>query len=312
MNPRVGVARVAYVITSYKLPEQILRLASVIRAASPGASIVLHHDDRLCGIDLTAARRLRMQLVEPSTPVNWGEASQLEMVIRCLRFCLASVEFDWLVMLSGQDYPIRPIVEIERALGEEDCDALVEARPCPRPGVRGPVDEFSSRYYFRWWHPRHASLVSLARATTRKGAFVRTRAMPSGDWIGTRAVRTPFGAGLICHRGSDWFSLSRAAVKAIDAFAAGRADVLRYYRRTLIPTESFIQTVLASDGSLTISGDTRRYTVWDAGPHQPGPDVLRLEDLDAMLASGFDFGRKFDPTVDSAVIDEIDRRVHAI
>jgi len=29
MNPRVGVARVAYVITSYKLPEQILRLASV-------------------------------------------------------------------------------------------------------------------------------------------------------------------------------------------------------------------------------------------------------------------------------------------
>ena len=31
-----------------------------------------------------------------------------------------------------------------------------------------------------------------------------------------------------------------------------------------------------------------------------------------MLASGFDFARKFDPTVDSAVIDEIDRRVHAI
>ena len=39
-------ARVAYLITSYTLPKQVLRLARTLRRGSPEALIVLHHDDR--------------------------------------------------------------------------------------------------------------------------------------------------------------------------------------------------------------------------------------------------------------------------
>ncbi len=49
------------------------------------------------------------------------------------------------------------------------------------------------------------------------------------------------------------------------------------------------------------------YISWDA---VPGPKILGMEDLDAMLASGKAFARKFDVDVDAAVLDRLDR--HAL
>jgi Core-2/I-Branching enzyme len=298
-----------YLIASHTAPDQVLRLASTLRRGSPGAALVLHHDDRRCSIDRAGLRRLGVRLVEPASAPNWGEASLLGMVLRCLRWCLDHTDFDWLTLLSGQDYPLRPIAQIEQSLADSEVDAFIEAWPCALPALREPVDEFAGRYFFRWRPTRSSSLWSLARAAPDRGRLVRTRRLPSGPWIGLRAVRSPFGPGLACHRGSDWFTLSRAAAAAVDAFVRKRPEVLRYYRRTLHPTESFIQTILANDASFRVSGDYRRYTVWGA-PNQTGPRVLRVDDVDAMLASGCDFARKFDPAVDRAVLDQLDRRVH--
>jgi hypothetical protein len=231
------------------------------------------------------------------------------MVLRCLRWCLDHTDFEWLVLLSGQDYPIRPVAQIEQSLADAGVDAFIETWPCERPGVRESVDEFAGRYFFRWRRTESSTLYSLARAAPGRGRFFRTRSLPSGRWVGVRGVRSPFGPELDCYRGSDWSTLSRAAVAAVDAFVQSRPEVLRYYSQTVHPSESFIQTVLANNASLRLSGGYRRYTVWGE-PNQTGPLVLRLHDLDAMLASGCDFARKFDPTIDHAVLDQLDRRVH--
>jgi hypothetical protein len=137
-----------------------------------------------------------------------------------------------------------------------------------------------------------------------------SKSLPSGVWLGVRALRSPFGSDLVCHCGPDWFTLSRAAVEAVDHFVRVRPDVLQFYRRTIIPTESFVHTALANSGSLRLSGDNRRFTVWDRR-NMTGPRVLRIEDLDSVLDSRVDFARKFDETVDSTVLDAIDRIVHS-
>jgi Core-2/I-Branching enzyme len=303
-------ARVAYLIMSYTLPDQVSRLASVLRRGSPASLIVVHHDDRRSSVDAARLDALGVLRVEPPSTAAWGEATQLAMVLRCLRFTLDARDFDWVVMLSGQDYPIRPVAEIEHSLATTDADALIETRACARPNGREEIDEFAARYHFRWRRIKSRAVSRLAGAAIKSGSLVRLRTMPSGSWIGVRAVRSPFGPGLVCHYGSDWFTLSRPALEAIERFAGARRDVLDYYRRTLIPTESFVQTVLANDASLRLASDYRRYSVWDS-PRMRGPRILREHDLDAMLGSGGDFARKFDETVDRAVLDEIDRRVHS-
>jgi hypothetical protein len=305
-----GGPRVAYLITSHTLPAQVLRLASVLRAGSPAASIVVHHDDRSSRVDLGGLDALGARRVEPPSAVTWGEASQLEMLLRCLAWVHEHADFDWLVLLSGQDYPIRPVAEIEQSLAASEFDALIESRPCERPAFGAHVDEFAGRYHFRWRRMRTRTIASLARAAANRTPLLLAREMPSGTWLGVPALRSPFGPQLACRYGPDWFTLSRVAVEVVNRFLRSRPDVLNYYRRTLHPTESFVHTALASDSSLRLSGDSRRYSAWDA-PGMTGPRVLGLGDLDALLASGGDFARKFDETIDRAVLDEIDRRVHS-
>lgn len=307
MTPVPAVGRVAYLITSYVLPDQVLRLTRALRAGSPAGAIVLHHDSRRCRVDAAALDALGVLRIEPPWRAAWGEASQLELVLRCLRWLLDSVDFDWIVLLSGQDYPIRPVAEIERSLAEADVDAFIEARSVARPALRrGRVDEFARRYHFRWQRIPEGAWRA-ARVAARAGPLVQVRRMPSGPWIGIRALGSPFDARMVCHRGGDWFTLSRRAVDAVDRFQRSRPDVLRHYARTLIPTESFVQTVLANDPAIRLSGDTRRFTRWEPGAARPR--VIELGDLPELLASPCDFARKFDPTIDRAVLDALDDRI---
>ncbi len=297
-------ARVAYLVTSYVLPDQVLRLVATLRAGSADAPIAVHHDDRRCRIDASALDALGVLRIEPASPVAWGEASQLRMVLRCLQWLLRSAEFDWVVLLSGQDYPIRPVAEIEHSLSEARVDAFIETLPVQGPSLRSrEVDEFARRYHYRW-HRLPAAPSPVTRAASRARPLVQLRRMPSGTWVGVPALSSPFGPDLVCHRGGDWFTLARRAVEAVDRFAHARADVVRHYGRTLIPTESFVHTVLANDRSLRLSGDTRRFTRWES--EAPRPRVLTAKDLPDLLASGFDFARKFDPAVDCAVLDALD------
>src|SRR5947209_2198936 len=214
--------RTAYLITSHQLPHQVLRLVSTLRRGNSEAAIVVHHDDRLCRLDSDVLDALEARRVEPPSRVGWGEVSHLKTVLRCLRWTLESVDFDWVVLLSGQDYPIRPVSAIEQSLGEAQVDAFIETRRCDHPSLWAPIDEFALRYHYRWRRVPRPLAAPLVRAAARAGPLLRARTMPSGQWIGVPALRSPFGSELVCHRGSDWFTLSRRAVEALERFVRAR------------------------------------------------------------------------------------------
>lgn len=301
---RDGSARVAYLITSYALPDQVLRLARTLRAGSPDAPIVIHHDDRGSRLDEPALARLgAVELVRPPVAVAWGTGSQLEMHLRCFAWLVERVAFGWMVMLSGQDYPIRPLADVERDLRASPFDGYVQGEPVPAPDWRRrDVDEFARRYHYRW-RPVRPPGPRLRRAIAAARPLLLLREMPSGTLLGRRCP-TPFSSSLPCRRGSDWLTLSRAAAEALVAAARSRPDVVKHYTRAIVPSESFAHTILHATPGLRLSADTRRYTSWRPDAHRP--DVLGVADLERILASGADFARKFDVTHDAAVLDELD------
>jgi hypothetical protein len=301
---RDGAARVAYLITSYAQPDQVLRLARTLRAGSPGSPIVIHHDDRRSRLDEAALAELGgVELVRPSLPVAWGTGSQLVMHLRCFSWLVERVAFRWVVMLSGQDYPIRPLAAVERDLLASPFDGYVQGEPVPAPSWRRrDVDEFARRYFYRY-RPIRPPGPRLRRAIAAARPLLLLRELPSGTLLGRRCA-TPFSRAFPCRRGSDWLTLSRAAVEALVATARARPAVVRHYTRAIVPSESFAPTVLHATPGLRLSADTRRYTSWRPDAHRP--DVLGVGDLDRILASGADFARKFDVAHDAAVLDELD------
>lgn len=299
----------AYLIFSYTLPDQVLRLARTMRAGSPDAVVLVHHDDRRCPLDRRALEAAGAHALA-AEPVGWGEFSQLHAVLRGFEWFLGQTDHEWVVVLSGQDYPIRPVAAIERDLADAAYDGFIETRPVPPPSFRRDLDEFASRYHYRYAAlPNRPAAVRAAGLVAMGRPLLSARRMPSGPRVGVRWPRTPFSEAFACHQGSDWFTLSRRCVATVSACAREERSLLRHYRRTLIPTESFVHTVLANDPSLRLSGDSRRHTSWHPPP-APRPRVLRSGDLEPALASGADFARKFDQAADPAPLDEIDRRVH--
>jgi hypothetical protein len=313
---------VAYLISSDTSPDRLTRLVAVLRAGSPRGVIAVRHDDADGTLDLRRLHELDVDLLE-TTSVPPGSAAELMMLLRCIRRLLESARFDWLVLLSGSDYPVRPVAEIEAALAGADTDGFIETHPCEPPAIRrgAPVDEHAARYHYRW-SSAPGAIASLARALAAAvGPRVLVRTTPSGIRIGVpakrspfkppkrkplalpikhnplspvQAERSPFGEGLECRYGARSFVLSRRAVEVIDAAVRDHPELVLYYRDTLVPAESYIHTVLANDRTISLRNECRRCELGGA------------VDVDAL--GGADFAGPLDP--DTAVLDAIDARAH--
>jgi hypothetical protein len=250
-------------------------------------------------------------------PIAWGTFSWVDVVLRGIRRSLAHLEFDWLVLLSGQDYPIRPVPEIERFLATTDYDGFLKGFPLgSRPETAG---EDLQRYMYRYYQvPAPARLRARPGKGEGRGATVARRLReaqpilsfkrgPSGAYIGIRRLRVPFDDRFRWHRGSTWFTLSRRSLAVLDEFARSNPRLMRYFRRMWIPEESFVPTVLMNQPDLRFCLDHLRHIRFGAGRH---PAILRTQDVEEVLSSGKHFGRKFDSIVDGQILDLIDARVH--
>ena len=295
-----STAAVVYLILSHDNPNQVIRLAKTLKAGSPTSSIVIHHDYSRCYLDPSDLADMEgVYVLEKHIAVRWGHFSIVAAVLLALRWILTNLTFDWLVLLSGQDYPIRPLSEIEGFLATTPYDGFISgARLDRQPGTQTLVD----RYYYSYH--RLPSMLSrvLRRAVWINGLQSRIRI--STTQIGLRSRSTPFTPEFPCYKGETWFTLSYMCVRAIDDFVRIHPQFIAHYERTLNPAESFFLTILRSDSRFKMQG-YKRYIVWRPGTSHP--EILRVTDFDRIIASSAHFARKFDISVDAQVLDMLDR-----
>jgi hypothetical protein len=250
-----------------------------------------------------ALERLGAHALHEGLDFEWGGWSQLQVLLGCLAHVKRQLDPDWLLVLSGQDYPLRQMAEIESDLAEGDHDALLgnawqlDTGRVPEP----PAREFFLRYAYRHF----AVPASAPRLPGGIRPLAYTRELPPR--IGIRRRSLPFGDGFGCYVSADWLTLNRKAVEAVLRAARERPGLMHYYRRAAIPSESLFATVLLNDESLRVARDNRRFASFPA-PNAPHPNTLTTSDLDRMLASGCDFARKFDIEADAEVLDLLDEQ----
>ena len=317
------MTRVAYLICSHTNPDQVARLVGVLSANDRGSLVVVDHNEHDSHLDRNKVAGMPgVRVLDRWKPVEWGNFDLVEVILGDIRWMLDTCDFDWLILLSGQDYPIRPLQDIEAFLDATEYDGFVSGSAVETLKLRS-AREAQRRYLYRYFRvpaPRSvlARRLRARRPATDRAVAASTRlppvtmkAVPDGSaaYVGLRRNRTPFTSAFRCYRGGLWFTLSATCVAAVDRFAAEHPDYVRYYRRTRNPDESFFNTILWNDSALNIAPDDRRYIRFppEGSPH---PDILTIDDLEPMLASGKDFARKFDPRIDSSILDVLDQQVH--
>jgi hypothetical protein len=321
--------KTAFLILSHRNPDQTVRLLTTLRRQLPDAPLVVHHDQfrsRLSAADVAQLGDAHV-LTSPD-PVVWGDFSVVDAVWRSMAWMLERLEFDWLVLLSAQDYPIKPLAELGAFLDDTDADVVLNARPVAEITDPAARRNRRRRYLYQCRPVRvRLSVPAWLRAARR----VRNMCGPAvgvinnlqpwlqiyrvGDglpWrVGVRSRSAPFTADQPCWFGSMWFGISRPATAQLLAAAADRPEYVDYFRRTIVPDEAVTASILGNLPGVRVLRQDLHHIRWTTATKTGHPDVLTSADLPELLAAPEFFARKFDVTVDAGILDELDRHIVA-
>jgi hypothetical protein len=259
-----------------------------------------------------------LTILPPSIPVTWGGFSFVQVLLDALGAIEAAGDYGWVVVLSGQDYPIRPLADLERHLSTLDGDALLEQTPDahdPKRYRRRRYDRGVDLYRYRYFGvPSIRGRPIVARRVVRRlerlGAvqpFVSFRDVGRLGrlLVGIRWPTGPFRGTRRPYQGSNWLVLSRRAVRVVLDYVQAHPSFVRHYRRTFSPSESFFHSILLNDPRIRVLPGYLHFEHWE--PHASSPSTLSLDDLPTVLASGKYFARKFDAEVNPSMLDHLDR-----
>ena len=243
---------------------------------------------------------------------GYGDFSHVDRYMAAVDWLHAEgVKVDWLINITGQDYPLRPLADCEAELVDSGADGFMEYWDAFGPDSHWPRRRVVSRYHFqhRRLRPLSAKAKRILRplqALNRVQPLLRVH-VSYGLVVGRRA-RTPFGPDLRLHGGSAFSSLTWPVVEYLRDYFDRRPDVVAYFRRTLSPVESVFQTIVCSSGQFNLVPDCKRYFDF-RGSEFNHPKSLTADDLPRAYASGAHFARKFDYERHPELLDVLDARL---
>jgi hypothetical protein len=316
--------KIAFLIFNHRSPEQLLRLLATLRRQLPDSPLVVHHDKFRAELSASALESLgNTHLLTSDKPIVWGDWSLVEAYWRSLTWISTNIEFDWLVVLSAQDYPIKPLAALGEYLASTGAGALVDAMPIgdlPTPGLRRitrrrflyqyrPARELwpAARISERLWGSLRQSTALLADVLNNSQPYFKIYRYPDRmPWrFGHRASSTPFSPDWPCWFGSAWFGLSKGVVRYINAFVQNNPEYVAYYERTICPDESVTATIICNAPGIHVERTALHFVRWSR-PQSGHPDILGIGDLPELSATPAFFARKFDLAIDSDILDRLD------
>lgn len=247
--------KVAYLVTVYESPRHFERLVNAI--ATPQSEVFAHLDAKSDAAPFAIAARPHVHFVEPRLPVYWGEFSMVRAVLLLMERALASPQrFDYLCLISGADYPIRPLHELHAFLEKHAGGEFINITPMPNEELGKPISRLQ-----RYKVPS-GTLFGVKRMRLRRTLASWGWLPAERDYSAALGGRRPFG-------GSTWCTLTREACRYILDFVARESRFVRFYRDSKFPDEGMIHTII---GNSPFAPRVRRnltYTDWRAGGRSP-------------------------------------------
>jgi hypothetical protein len=302
-------SRLAYLVLTYNQPRHLARL--IARLAHPDDHFFIHVDakqdlapfrDALAGVPNVhfAARRRKLW---------WAGLSFVKTELDLLRQARASgLDFAQYVLLSGSEYPIKPLGVIRGTLLGRS-QSFVVAHDCVYPNPVPGFTERLTRYHFVDFPPFNPR--GPYRDHPIWGRLRR--------WLDRHPIRRAVPDGWRIYSGSTWVTLRAEAVDDVLQFVDDNPGWLRWFRFTYCPEEFILPTIL-KNGPLagTLSYDYERpdptthwlgafYIDWHT-PNVTLPKTLDNTDFEALRDAHPQalFARKFDEATSAQLLDRID------
>ena len=146
--------RTVYFIQSHRDPEQVYRLVRTLRRGSARALIVVQHNARAVELDwrpLEGVPDVR-QFFARGPQLRSHYSCQVEPYLDVIAWLdREGIDYDWIVNLTAQDYPVKPVAALEALLERSDADGYLrywDVLSVDSPWSRSKA---KARYWHRYW-----------------------------------------------------------------------------------------------------------------------------------------------------------------
>jgi hypothetical protein len=297
--------KIAYLITAYGDFDHLERLVDALDEAGVGFFI---HIDAKSAVPPVVIERLAARenvVFAPRREIWWGGWSHTAAILALMTLAAGQSDgdissvYDYFIILSGTDYPVRSNSTIREtlAVGGEFINAA--------PGFRPGKPESRVRYY--WFDGFDRRRLTSPRTWLMRGAEIALRT------LGIAKRRYPFEE---IWSGVVWSALSGDCVRYILEYVRTHPRFFSFFRTAQVPEEMFFQTIIGN--SPFASGIRGTLTYMDWAHRSASPPVITYEHL-SRLASGTThhnptcdrtyerlFARKFNDA-SGPILDYIDR-----
>ncbi len=274
------MAQIAYILLCHKDPAGVIRQAR--RLVAGGDKVSIHYDARAPREEFDRMKSALdgadgIVLVTRRERCGWGEWSLVAATLSALRAAVSSFpDATHFYMLSGDCMPIKPAAHVHVYLDREDVDYI-------------ETNDFFESDWIRTG-PKEERLIYRHYVNERGQKRLFYAAMEFQKRLGL-SRRVP--ADLRIMIGSQWWCLRRETVKAVLEFIQHRPDVVRFFKTTWIPDETFFQTLVPH---LVPSVQLRSRTLTFLMFSDYGMPVTFYNDqYDLLVGQDYLFARKISP-----------------
>ena len=274
------MAKIAFILLCHKDPEAVIRQAQ--RLTAVGDYMSIHFD---ASASPEAYARIREALAEnpnvtfarKRVKCGWGEWSLVQATLNAVASALeAFPRATHLYMLSGDCMAIKSAEYTHRFLDDNDAD-FIES-----------FDYFESDWIKTGWKEERLIYRHYVNERESKRLFYAMFEMQKRMGL-KRAIPDDLQMMI----GSQWWCLRRQTVETLLEFVRKRRDVVRFFKTTWIPDETFFQTLVRH---LVPGNEIRSRTLTFLMFTDYGMPVTFYDDhYNLLLSQDYLFARKISP-----------------
>lgn len=231
--------------------------------------------------------------------IHWGGRDMLNCEIEMLKFALLEKRADYFHLLSGQDYPIKPLSDFLVFFEKEKGKNFLYCK-------EGSFKKIWRQLFFfqplDWYDARgkwgDKITLGICEIQMKLGLFRSVSRLPMNIYVG-----------------SQWFSLTKKACNFIVRYTTEHKSFYQRLKNTFVPDEIYINTILMNyfHEEEIVSTDNLRYIRWYE-ENGNNPSNLGMEHF-AILASRHEFftrkltlkyGLELVKNIDTFLLDETD------
>lgn len=284
--------KIAYLILAHNNLDHLALLINSLNNSS--ISFIIHLDSKT-DVDFNELSKkfqsgINLIFLKNRINISWGGFSMFEAILNLISHAVQYVEFDYLSLISGNDFPLKKPEEILSDLKKFNGKEFIDYHPLPH--IQWPGNGGTDRYKYYWM------IDNLGWENSEY--FVYQQQIQ-------QSVRE-FPSNLKPYGGSMWFTITKSCSVFIYSFLMQNPSILSFFRYTLISDELIIPTiVLNSPFKYNTVRDNLRFIDWSEGKMHP--KTFTISDFESLARSNAHLARKFDSALDQGIIDKLIRKL---